>query len=122
MKQELEIGGKTYILNANRKVATLLEKGVKVDKNGNTEVELPETKKVFYVLLSTDQPDVDELEAEKLLEQADTEYGVAQMTRAVNQMINSVFSQGSDTSQKDKKIIPWLKKDEEDLKENSNKE
>lgn len=112
MKQELEIGGKTYILNANRRVATLLEKGIKVDKTGNAEVSLPETKKVFYILLSTEQPEITELEAEKLLDQADLEYGVGQMTSAINQMMNSVFSQGSDTSQKDKKVIPWLKKNE----------
>lgn len=108
MKQELEIGGKTYILNANRKVAALIQKNVKVDKEGNAQLEL-DAEKEFYALLISEQPDMSEIEAAKLLEQADNEYGVAQMTTAINQMLNSVFTQGSDTSQK--KNISWLKKE-----------
>lgn len=110
MKQELEIGGKTYTLIANRSVSTLMEKCVKVDSKGNTNVELPEKSKMFYALLISAQPDMSELQAQKLLEQADEEYGIAQMNNAIQQMINSVFTQDSNTSHKK---ISWLNQEEE---------
>lgn len=108
MKQELEISGKVYKLVANRTVSTLMEKCIKVDANGNTSIDLPEKTKMFYALLHSEQPELSELECEKLLNLADEEYGIAQMNNAIQQMINSVFTQGSDTSHKK---ISWLKED-----------
>lgn len=105
MKQELEINGTNYTLVANRKVSTLMEKCVKVDTKGNTSIDLPEKSKMFYILLQSEHPEITELQAEKLLEIADEEYGIAQMNNAIQQMINSVFSQGSNTSHKK---ISWL--------------
>ena len=111
MKQELEIGGKTYILNANRKVATFLQNSVEIGKDGTAKFKVG-AEEEFYVLLITEQPDMTQEQANKLLAMADEEYGVGEMTLAINQMINSVFTQGSDTSHK-KKTIPWVIKEEE---------
>lgn len=109
MKQELEINGKVYTLIANRAVSTLMEKCIKVDGNGKTSVEMPPKSKLFYGLLMTNQPELTELECEKLLEQADEEYGVGQMNNAIQQMVNSVFTQDSNTSHKK---ISWLQDEE----------
>lgn len=108
MKHELEISGKTYTLIANRAVSTLMEKCVKVDSKGNTAIDLPEKSKLFYALLHSAQPELSELECEKILAKADEEYGIPQMNDAIQQMVNSVFTQGSDTSHKK---ISWLEKE-----------
>lgn len=108
MKHELEIGGKVYELVANRKVSTLMEKCIKVDAKGNANIEVPEKTIMFRALLSTKHPELSELECEQLLEQADEEYGVSQMNNAIQQMINTVFTQDSNTSHKK---ISWLKED-----------
>ena len=108
MKQELEINGKNYTLVANRNVSTLMEKCVKVDSKGNTTVDMPDKVKMFYALLKAEQPELSELECEKLLAIADEEYGIAQMNDAIQTMVNSVFTQDSNTSHK---VISWLNKE-----------
>lgn len=105
MKHELEISGKTYTLIANRAVSTLMEKCIKVDAKGNTVIDLPEKSVLFWALLHTAQPELSKLECEKILSLADEEYGIIQMNNAIQQMVDSVFTQGSNTSHKK---ISWL--------------
>ena len=102
MEKELEIGGVTYTLIANREVADIFEQCVKVDTKGNTQVKMPTKKIVFNALLKT-KHNLNMEESNKILDIADKEYGIAQMNEAIDLMFNSVFTQSSP-----EKTISWL--------------
>ena len=102
MEKELEIGGVTYTLIANREVSEVFEKCVKVDAKGNAKVEMPSKKVVFNALLKT-KHNLSLEESNKILDIADKEYGISQMNEAIDLMFNSVFTQSSP-----EKTISWL--------------
>lgn len=110
MKKELEIGGVTYTLIANREISDLFEKCVKVDAKGNAQIEAPSKKSVFNALLKTTH-NLSMEDSNEILAKADEEYGIEQMNAAIDMMFNSVFTQSSP-----EKTISWLNDETENKK------
>lgn len=120
MKRELEINGNVYILVANRLVSDMISSKVKITGEDSYSFDMPSTQESFYALLKTHQPEMTQIEANELLEKADEEYGVSQMTEAITSLMSTVFTH--DSKESPKKTISWLKEVKEMTEEKTEKD
>lgn len=90
MITKLEIKGKEYILTANRKTASIL---------AGAEKSEDMVDEVFYALLKKEH-NLSREEVSKLLDDAEEEYGVAQLLEFVGAITEEVFTPADETKYK----------------------
>lgn len=95
MQTKLEVNGKEYILTANRKVACILA--------NMSEVSEDMLDDAFYAMLKKEH-NLSRAEVSAILDDAEQEYGVAQLIEFVGAITNEVFTE----AEKNYKKIEFL--------------